>query len=226
MDKQRVKPRILIVDDKPENLIALRAVLDSSSYEIVERSSGPEALKEIFDGDYALVILDVHMPEMDGFETATLIRARERSKYIPVIFLSAVHIDEKSTAKGYESGGADYITKPFSPEILRRKVEFFVNLGLGIKDQQHQKDISEIYGAFKDVFDKMIDPLWYVLLNIQLLKRLTQGDRRKIVEILNKNLDNLDHAAREVNQLITEYKSKLEEDLPNTVSGDGPLLFD
>lgn len=205
------KPRILIVDDIHENLIALKAVLESPSYDITECNSGPEALKEIFNGDYTLAILDVQMPEMDGFETATLIRSKDKTKNMPIIFLSAFLADEERTAKGYEAGAVDYLVKPFAPDILKKKVEFFVNYVPKVRDDEHRKDIHEIYGMFKDVFDKVIDPIWYVLLNIQMLKRLTHGDRQKVMKILNKNINHLEDAAHEISNLLYKYKEDLEE---------------
>lgn len=205
-----VKPRILIVDDCPENLIALKTVLESPDYEISECSSGSDALNELQSGDYALVILDVRMPFMDGFETATLIRSNEKNKNLPIIFMSAILSDEESKLKGYKSGGIDYLERPFSPEALKKKVEFFVNFGPQVKDMQHQKDVQEIYEMFKNVFDKVIDPLWYVLLNIQMMKRLTNSDRQKVISILTKNMDHLEDAAHEISHLLYKYKEDLE----------------
>ncbi len=205
------KPRILIVDDKPENLIALKAVLESPNYDITECSSGPDALKEIYNGDYALAILDVQMPEMNGFETATLIRSKNKTKNLPIIFLSAFLADDEVTAKGYQAGAVDYLVKPFSPDTLKKKVEFFVNYVPQVRDDQHRSDIQEIYGMFQNVFDKVIDPIWYVLLNIQMMKRLSHGDRQKVMKILNKNMDHLEDAVHEISDLLYKYKEELEE---------------
>ncbi len=205
------KPRILIVDDRPENLIALKAVLESPNFDVTECSCGADALKEIYDGDYALAILDVQMPGMNGFETATLIRSKDSSRNLPIIFLSAFLADEEATAKGYQSGAVDYMVKPFSPEVLKKKVEFFVNYVPQVKKDQHIKDVQEIYTMFKDVYDKVIDPIWYVLLNIQMMKRLSHGDRQKVMTILNKNMDHLEHAAHEISELLFKYKDELEE---------------
>lgn len=204
------KPRILIVDDHSENLMALRSVLESPNYEIVQCNSGAEALKEIYQRDFVLVILDVRMPEMDGFETATLIRSREKNKNLPIIFISAFTSDEESKLKGYHAGAVDYLEKPFSPEALKKKVEFFVNFGPQGKDLQHQKDVQEIYEMFQNVFNKVIDPLWYVLLNIQMMKKLSKSDRQKVINILTKNMDHLENAAHEISNLLYKYKEDLE----------------
>lgn len=205
------KPRILIVDDRPENLIALKAVLESPNYEITECNSGPDALKEIYNGDYALAILDVQMPEMDGFETATLIRSKDKTKNLPIIFLSAFLADEEATVKGYQSGAVDYMVKPFSPDILKRKVDFFVSYAPQTRDLQHKKDVQEIYEMFKGVYDKVINPIWYVLLNIQMMKRLSNSDRQKVMKILQKNIDHLEDAAHEISTLLCKYRDDLEE---------------
>lgn len=205
------KPRVLIVDDNEDNLTALKAVLQSSNYQVEECSSGKTALNKLHEKEYALVVMDVHMPEMDGFETASLIRAKEKTKNLPIIFLSAVFTDDDSSLKGYDVGGVDYMVKPFSPEKLKKKVEFFVNYGQEVKDVQHRKDIQEIYRIFEHVYDKVIDPVWYVLLNIQMMKRLDHTDRQRVITILNKNMDQLENAVHEITQLLSKYKEGLED---------------
>lgn len=207
------KPRVLIVDDRAENLLALKAVLESPHYSIEECSSGKDALEEINANDYALVVMDVQMPEMDGFETATLIRSQDKTKNLPIIFLSAFYTDDDSTLRGYDVGAVDYMVKPFSPEKLKKKVEFFVSYSEQVKDDQHRKDIQEIYRIFEHVYDKVIDPVWYVLLNIQMMKRLDSIDRQRVIKILNKNMDNLEHAVHEITQLLVKYKQGLEEEV-------------
>src|SRR5689334_16055992 len=105
--RQRVK--VLIVDDRPENLLALEAILESPNLELVRANSGEEALKSLLQQDFAVILMDVQMPNMDGFETATLIRQRERSKHIPIIFLTALNRSETHIFKGYSLGAVDYI---------------------------------------------------------------------------------------------------------------------
>ncbi|SPF39233.1 putative Histidine kinase [Syntrophobacter sp. SbD1] len=121
-------PTILIVDDKEANLFALENTLKRLDVSIVRASSGNEALRATLDNDFALVILDVQMPEMDGYELAALLRGDERSKNVPIIFLSAEYSDEPSVFRGYESGGVDFIIKPFNPAILISKVKVFLEL--------------------------------------------------------------------------------------------------
>ena len=122
------RARILLVDDRAENLLALEAILSSLNQVLVRASSGEEALRALLKDDYALILLDVQMPGMDGFETATQIKARARTRDIPIIFLTAVDTDEHDAYRGYAAGGADYITKPFDPWVLRAKVQVFVDL--------------------------------------------------------------------------------------------------
>ena len=121
---------ILIVDDRPENLLALEAILEPLGQRLVRAHSGEEALRQLLTRDFALILLDVQMPGMNGFECARLIKARERSKFIPIIFLTAISKDEEYVFQGYEVGAVDYLFKPFQPDILRSKVSVFVDLYL------------------------------------------------------------------------------------------------
>ncbi|HTC82656.1 MAG TPA: ATP-binding protein [Acidimicrobiia bacterium] len=120
--------RVLIVDDRADNLLALRAVLEPLGLDLVEADSGEEALRHLLAGEFALIILDVQMPVLDGFETARLIRGRERTRYVPIIFLTAISGEPEHHLRGYQSGAVDYVYKPFEPEILRAKVSVFVEL--------------------------------------------------------------------------------------------------
>ncbi len=119
---------ILLVDDEPKNLIALESVLDSRDLNLVRAGSGEEALRHVLNQDFAVILLDVQMADMDGFETAALIRGRESSRDVPIIFLTAASRSETFVARGYSVGAVDYIVKPFDPEILRSKVAVFVEL--------------------------------------------------------------------------------------------------
>jgi CheY-like chemotaxis protein len=122
------RAKILLVDDRPENLLALEAILGSLDQDLVRAGSGEEALRALLKDEFALILLDAQMPGMDGFETAARIKRRTRTKDIPIIFLTAVEKDQQSSYRGYAAGGADYISKPFDPWILRAKVQVFVDL--------------------------------------------------------------------------------------------------
>lgn len=119
---------ILIVDDNQENIFSLKSLLVLNKFEVDTATSGEEALKKILQRTYSLVILDVQMPEMDGFEVADAITGYSKSRDIPIIFLSAVNTHKKFITKGYRSGAIDYVTKPFDPDILLLKVKTFYRL--------------------------------------------------------------------------------------------------
>ena len=135
------KVKILIVDDNQLNLSALTAALNDSRLEMVSAKSGAEALKCLLADEYALVLLDVQMPDIDGFETARLIRLREKTKNIPIIFITAMYREEAETSKGYSLGAVDYIIKPYSKDILKSKVSVFVNLYLMREEVKRQAEV-------------------------------------------------------------------------------------
>ena len=122
------KINILIVDDRPENLLSMESLIESPELNIVRASSGNEALGLMLDYEFAIVLLDVQMPGMDGFETAELMRGSERMKHVPIIFVTALSKDQKYVFRGYESGAVDYIFKPLEPEILKSKVKIFCEI--------------------------------------------------------------------------------------------------
>jgi len=119
---------ILLVDDQPKNLLVLEALLSGEGRTLVRAGSGREALRRVLEDDYAVILLDVHMTDLDGFETAELIRQRDQSKNTPIIFLTAADGDATFIARGYAAGAVDYLRKPCEPEVLRSKVAVFVDL--------------------------------------------------------------------------------------------------
>lgn len=119
---------ILIVDDNPSNLYSLKKLLESKDFRVETAASGEEALGKALKNDYALIILDVQMPGMDGFEVAETLAGYSKTKEVPIIFLSAVNTEKRFITRGYASGGKDYVTKPVDPEILMLKVKTFYNL--------------------------------------------------------------------------------------------------
>jgi signal transduction histidine kinase/HPt (histidine-containing phosphotransfer) domain-containing protein len=122
------KANILVVDDEPNNLVAMERLLSGPDRNVVPAGSGKEALRRILRTDFALVLLDIRMPDMDGFETATHIRNLKRSRHTPIIFLTAAYEDMQSMFRGYEVGAVDYIVKPVDADVLRSKVSVFVDL--------------------------------------------------------------------------------------------------
>ena len=122
------KAKILLVDDREENLVALEAILSSLDQELVRARSGEEALKALLTDEYAVILLDIVMPGMDGFETAQDIKRRRKTRDVPIIFLTAVNSDPDYAFRGYAAGAVDFIAKPFDPWVLRAKVSVFVEL--------------------------------------------------------------------------------------------------
>ena len=132
---------ILLVDDRPENLLALESILEPLGQKLVRATSGPQALKCVLAGDFATILLDVQMPDMNGFEVAEIIKSRERSRTIPIIFLSAINKEEAYVFKGYSMGAVDYVFKPFNPDVLRMKVAVFVDLFIKQREVQRQAEL-------------------------------------------------------------------------------------
>jgi len=132
---------ILLVDDNPNNLLALEAILTDINGRFVKASSGAEALKCLLNQDFALIILDIQMPGMDGFETAAMIRGRERSRRIPIIFLTAFNRSDTQVHKGYALGAVDFLFKPIFPEVLRSKVNVFVDLFRKTEEVRKQSEL-------------------------------------------------------------------------------------
>jgi CheY-like chemotaxis protein len=124
----RQPAKILMVDDRPENLLALEAILQGLGHELIKASSGEEALKCLLATDVAVILLDVQMPGMDGFETAGHIKRREKTRDIPILFLTAIDGEAHQAFRGYAAGAVDYLAKPFDPWLLKAKVGVFVEL--------------------------------------------------------------------------------------------------
>jgi PAS domain S-box-containing protein len=138
-----LKPSLLLVDDRPQNLLALQAILEPLGHELVTAGSGGEALRALLNrDDFAVILLDVQMPDLDGFEVAEVIKQRERTSTIPIIFLTALSKDERHVFRGYEIGAVDYVFKPFEPEILRAKVAVFIELWE--KNQQIRRQSEQL----------------------------------------------------------------------------------
>lgn len=200
------KPRVLIIDDKQANLTALSALLESLDVAIFEATSGNEGLAMTLEHEFALVLLDVQMPEMDGFETAELMRGSLHAKHVPIIFVTAISKEQGHIFKGYESGAVDYIFKPLDPEILKSKVKVFLNLFLQkqviedkkrkleeanrqILDQQKAlvqeerlKVLLQIAGA---TAHELNQPLMILLGNIEIIE-LVKDDHQKVLELIPK----------------------------------------
>lgn len=178
------KTNILLVDDKSENLIALEAILEDLGQNLIEARSGQEALHLVLKQDFAVILMDVQMPSMDGYETARLIRGRKQSQNIPIIFLTAINVSEESMFKGYSVGAVDYLFKPFAPEILHSKVMTFVEL-FQYREQEKEHALLAQSEAF--------------------LKKHTLE-----LEEINRKLENEIAERKRVEQDLKDYTHKLE----------------
>src|SRR5688500_15276766 len=137
------RANVLLVDDRPENLLALESVLADLNQNLISVTSAKEALRYLLLEDVALVLLDVQMPGLNGFEFAELIRERERTQHTPIIFISASSVEDHSIFKGYALGAVDYLAKPIQPEILKSKVRFFTKLYLQNVQIKRQAELLE-----------------------------------------------------------------------------------
>ncbi|GAA0315110.1 response regulator [Actinoallomurus spadix] len=135
------KANILLVDDREENLVALEAILSSLDQNMIRARSGEEALRALLTNDFAVILLDIVMPGMDGFEIARAIKRRRKTREVPIIFLTAADADPDYAFRGYAAGAVDYISKPFDPWVLRTKVSVFVEL---YRKNQQLREQSEL----------------------------------------------------------------------------------
>ena len=142
--------KILLVDDRAENLLALEAILSSLDQELVFARSGEAAVEAAVADDFAVILLDVVMPGMDGFETAAQIKERGRAQDVPIIFLTAAGADPELAFRGYAAGAVDYISKPFDPWVLRAKVSVFVDLYLKERQLRVVSDLSALLSAIEE----------------------------------------------------------------------------
>jgi signal transduction histidine kinase/CheY-like chemotaxis protein len=158
MNQAQMKPKILIVDDKPQNLFALEALLGQLEVEVIQTMSGAEGLGLALEHDFALGIIDVQMPEMDGYELVELLRGNPGTASLPIIFVSAIYSDEYHHRKGYDAGAVDFMSKPFIAEILLSKVKVFLDLyhqRVKLQDLVHQLNLKN--EALIEVTDELQD---------------------------------------------------------------------
>src|SRR4051794_35482589 len=192
--------KILLVDDQPENLLSASAVLESLGQDVIMAESGREALRYLLDHDFAVIVLDVMMPEMDGFETAALIRQRERSRLTPIIFLTALGRSEEHMLRGYNLGAVDYMTKPFVPEILRSKVSVFVEL----------QRKSELLAQQSALLESRNAELQHAI------KRSWQAEEE--IKALNRHLEHQLDALEQVNRELEAFSYSVSHDLRGPLS--------
>ena len=216
-----VEVKILLVDDTRANLITLEAVLDPLHYDIVKAHSGLEAIEILKTTDISLVILDVQMPQLDGFETAKLIKEKIPERNIPIIFMTAIYQDDPYVHKGYEVGGVDYFGKPFDPAILKAKVRLHAEMYRQSKLLQRlEKKLEETDRRNKLLLDSILDILCVTSLDgtlVYLNGAFEDQSGYKTDEWVGKNLSSLVRpkdlmeVMRCIKETVTELKSRVVE---------------
>jgi len=208
--------KILLVDDRQENVLALESVLESLGERIITARSGRDALRQVLAHDFAVILLDVQMPIMDGFETAALIRSHPRSRHTPIIFLTAVETSTEHVASGYANGAVDYVCKPFVPEILRAKVSVFVELArktdlvrrqaeeLERANRELQAEIAERQNAEQALAARTEAALG-------MMEELTRSNAR--LEAANQELDRLYQRLKDLDGRKTQFFANVSHEL-------------
>src|SRR5215472_16500051 len=217
------KVKLLLVDDHPENLLALEALLEGPGHELVLARSGQEALRCLLQNDFAVILLDVMMPGMDGFETATLIRQRDRSRHTPIIFLTALGKSEEHLFRGYDVGAVDYLFKPIVPEVLRSKVAVFADL---YRKSSLIKRHSELLQRRNTELEDALGKLEKAGTEIQ---RLNEHLERRIreLDVVNKELEafsfSVSHDLRAPLMRIAGFSQALQEFYADKLDDTGRL---
>ena len=196
-DSERIVPSILLVDDRPENLLALEGVLKPLGARLVKARSGEDALLYLLRETFAVILLDVQMPRLDGLQTAQLIKQREQTRHIPIIFITALSRETAYVFKGYEQGAVDYLLKPIDPEILRAKVRVFCDLfvrGELIRRRSFESDAKDVFLA--DVVHELKTPLAAAKAQAQLAlhqlgEQRTDATTARALRLISQQIDRL-----------------------------------
>jgi polar amino acid transport system substrate-binding protein len=228
------KANILVVDDEPANLIALEATLEPLGQKIIKANSGYEALRCVWQQDFAVILLDVQMPELDGFETALHIRQRARSSHTPIIMMTAKDEERQHVARAYQAGAVDYICKPFDPDILRSKVNVFVDLHSAA---QKIKDQADVITCLNDELGSRISELAAANRQLSLLTRKLSQARDQAVEaskFKSTFLANMSHEIRTpmngvigmIDSLLRTELSGEQREFAHVIQDSAELLLD
>jgi signal transduction histidine kinase len=196
-DPESIVSSVLLVDDRPENLLALEGVLKPLGARLVKARSGEEALLQLLRDTFAVILLDVQMPRLDGLQTAELIKQREQTRHIPIIFITALSRETAYIFKGYEHGAVDYLLKPVDPEILRAKVRVFCDLfvrGEQIRRRAFASEAKDVFLA--DVIHELKTPLAAAKAQAQLaLHQLGEGGMdagtARALRVISQQIDRL-----------------------------------
>src|SRR5258708_3818128 len=221
-----MRQKILLVDDRDDNLLSMETILEADGYEFVKANSGRQALKILLtEIDFALILMDVKMPNLNGFETASLIYEREKLKHIPIIFISANNYGEENIFRGYRTGAVDYIYKPVNPDLLRAKVAVFVDLYR--KNHrllaQEQKLVAINKNLEMEINDRKVSEEKVIELNRQLLENISS------LEKANKDLDLFafmaSHDLQAPLRKIRMFSDRLLSDHQQGLNKDGQLYL-
>ena len=222
-----MKKKILLVDDREDNLLSMETILEPDGYELIKANSGRQALKILLaEFDFAMILMDVKMPNLNGFETAALIYEREKLKHIPIIFITAHTEAEESIFKGYRMGAVDYIYKPINPQLLRTKVSVFIDLYTKNHQlvTQERRLININKSLENEIKERKISEANVKELNRKLLENIDH------LEAANKNLDrfafmsshDLQEPLRKIctfsDLLYSKYKTVFEDDANRYIS--------
>lgn len=218
-------PKILLVDDREDNLLSIETILQPSGYEFVKASSGRQALKILLNEfDFAMILMDVKMPNLNGFETASLIYEREKLKHIPIIFITANNFGDENMFKGYQTGAVDYIYKPINPDILRAKVGVLVELYKKTRQlhEQEQKLIAINRSLENEVKDRKASEEKVIQLNRQLLQNINS------LELANRDLEQFafmaSHDLQEPLRKILMFSDRLFQKYQDVLKDDVRLI--
>ncbi len=218
-------PKILLVDDREDNLLSIEAILQPNGYNFVKAGSGRQALKILLsEFDFAMILMDVKMPNLNGFETAALIYEREKLKHIPIIFITANNFGDENMFKGYQTGAVDYIYKPINPDILRAKVGVLIELyrKTRLLHEQEQKLIAINRSLENEVKDRKASEEKVIQLNRQLLQNINS------LESANKDLEQFafmaSHDLQEPLRKILMFSDRLFQKYQNVLQDDVRLI--
>lgn len=195
-----MKKKILLVDDREDNLLSMGAILEGDDYELVKANSGRQALKILLNEfDFALILMDVEMPNLDGFETASLIYEREKLRHIPIVFITANDYGEENMFKGYRAGAVDYIYKPVNPQLLKAKVAVFVELYT--KNHQLMAHEQKLIAINKNLENEIKE------------RKLSEEKIKDLNKQLLDNIDRLENANRDLDRFAFMSSHDLQEPL-------------
>jgi hypothetical protein len=221
-----MSPKILLVDDRDDNLLSVESILESDGYRFVKAGSGRQALKILLsEMDFALILMDVNMPNLNGFETAALIYEREKLKHIPIIFITANNYGDDNIFKGYRAGAVDYIYKPVNPDLLRAKVSVFVDLYLKNAQlvAQEQKLIAINKNLELEIKDRKNSEEKVSELNVQLLQNVSR------LEAANKELDLFafmaSHDLQAPLRKILVFSDRIKDEYAEKLGADGNMYL-